>query len=306
MKALGDSRPGLRVRTGAGCRMAVDAEIKRSFFTQQLANMLEEEGIATPPYILDLLDKPIVRFTAEDKKLYESQVKDKQLLLLFARLLLKIYQASGESARHSWRGMCHLLKDSPIKVCVTYVIKQDEERKGPETRAAPARDARTAAPPRAPQEGAEAGAREASRKSYYTKKLERKLDERGIKVPASIVALLDKPFGEFSAEDQRLYEAEFKGRQLTILFSDLLDELYEETGRCESGWSAMCRFLKDTPMKLIATYVVQEEERLARVARESTPLEPPPGAQPVREKYEVKPYRPAPAPEKETRRRRRF
>lgn len=281
--------------------MAVDAETRRSFFTQQLAGRLEQEGIATPSFILDLLDKPFASFTEEDKRLYETQVKEKELLLLFAKLLQKIYEASGESAKHSWKGMCHLLKDSPIKVCVSYVINQEEQR---EVRAAPAREARPATTRGAP-EGEEAGPSggSAANKSFFTKKLERKLDERGIMVPASIIALLDKPFDDFTVEEQRLYEGEFKGRQLTILFSDLLDELYEETGRVASGWNAMCRYLKDTPMKLIATYVVQEEGRLEEVAK-AVPEEPA-GQQPAREKFDVKRYQPARAEQKEPQSRRR-
>jgi hypothetical protein len=278
------------------CRVAVDAEVKRSIFTQQLAKVLEQEGIATPSYVLDLLDKPFASFSDADKELYETQIKQKELLVLFARLLLKIYEAAGESTKHSWKGMCHLLKDSPIKVCVSYVINQEEEeeiRAEQEVETAPAPGARFAAP----QAETGTGPTDASRKSYFTKKLERKLDERGIKVPASIIALLDKPFDEFTAEEMRVYEAEFKGRQLTILFSDLLDELYEETGRVSSGWNAMCRYLKETPMKLIATYVVQEEERL-EVVGEVVPDEE--AGQPAREKLNVKRYQAPAGEQKET------
>jgi hypothetical protein len=270
--------------------MAVDAEAKHSFFTRQLAGRLEQQGIATPSYVLDLLDRPFASFSDEDKSLYETQVKEKELLILFAKQLQNIYESSGESARHSWKGMCHLLKDSPIKVCVSYVINREEEQEMEAERevgATPAREARPAAT-RVAAEGKTARAGpDTSRKSYFTKKLERKLDERAIKVPAAIIALLDKPFDDFSADEQNLYETEFKGRQLTILFSDLLDELYEETGRVASGWNALCRYLKETPMKLIATYVVQEEERLEEVAK-ATPQET--AAQPVREKLNVKRY----------------
>jgi len=282
--------------------MAVDAGTKRSFFTQQLEKKLEQEGISTPSFVLDLLDKPFSTFSDEDKELYEKQVKEKELLVLFARLLKNIYDASGDSTKHSWKGMCHLLKDSPIKVCVSFVLNQEEQEEATakeprsaaasEVRGAGAREGRTAAPRKMPAEEDEgqAGA-DASRKSFFTKKLERKLDEREIKVPASIIALLDKPFDDFTSEEQRLYELEFKGRQLTILFSDLLDELYDETGRVSSGWNAMCRYLKDTPMKLIATYVVQEEERREEV--EKVEVSGPAGPEPVREKYNVKRYQPS-------------
>lgn len=289
--------------------MAVDAGTKRSFFTRQLEKKLEQEGIATPPFILDLLDKPFSSFSDEDKLLYEKQVKEKELLVLFAKLLRNIYESSGDSTKHSWKGMCHLLKDSPIKVCVSFVLNQEEQGKdeaggdtmgaaASEVRGAGARGARPARPRVVPgEEQAGPAESDASRKSYFTKKLQRKLHEREIKVPASIIALLDKPFGDFTAEERSLYESEFKGRQLTILFSDILDELYDETGRVASGWNAMCRYLKDTPMKLIATYVVQEEERLEEVAKEGE--KGPAGAEPAREKHNVKRYQPAPAEKKE-------
>lgn len=290
--------------------MAVDAGTKRSFFTQQLEKKLEQEGISTPSFVLDLLDKPFSTFNDEDKQLYEKQVKEKELLVLFAKLLKSIYDASGDGTKHSWKGMCHLLKDSPIKVCVSFVLNQEEEEESAGAgephraaaseirgagarvaRGAEAREERPAAPQRMPaEEETDQEGTDASRKSFFTKKLERKLKEREIKVPATIIALLDKPFDDFTPEEQRMYELEFKGRQLTILFSDILDELYDETGRVSSGWNAMCRYLKDTPMKLIATYVVQEEERREEVAKvvESAPA----GPEPVREKYNVKRYQP--------------
>lgn len=298
------------------CRMAVDAGTKRSFFTQQLEKRLEQEGITTPSFVLDLLDKPFSSFSDKDRQLYEKQVKEKELLVLFARLLKNIYDASGDSTKHSWKGMCHLLKDSPIKVCVSFVLNQEEEQEIAGDRAAPesarsevrgagAREARPAAPRGAAAEddpGLADG--DATRKSYFTKKLERKLHEREIKVPASIIALLDKPFDDFTTEEQSLYESEFKGRQLTILFSDILDELYDETGRVSSGWNALCRYLKDTPMKLIATYVVQEEERLEEVAEIEE--KGPAGPETVREKYNVKRYQPAKEEEKDKERHSRF
>ena len=296
--------------------MAVDAGTKRSFFTQQLEKKLGQEGIKTPPFVLDILDKPFSTFSDEDKQLYEKQVKEKELLVLFAKLLKSIYDASGDSTKHSWKGMCHLLKDSPIKVCVSFVLNQEEEQEVAGGRAAPgaarsevrgagAREARPAPPRGAPADDDSSRADDdATRKSYFTKKLERKLHEREIKVPASIIALLDKPFDDFTAEEQGLYESEFKGRQLTILFSDILDELYDETGRVSSGWNAMCRYLKDTPMKLIATYVVQEEERLEEVAKIDE--KGPAGPEPAREKYNVKRYQPAKEETKDKERHSRF
>ncbi len=286
--------------------MTVEAEAGRSFFTLQLARMLEGEGVKVPGYLLDLLDKPFSSFTPEDRAIYEGQIKAKGLLQLFARLLQSAYEASADSARHSWRGMYHLLKDSPIKVCAAFVLKEEEGGGGERGAYAtlPGTSAGMTAP-RMPAPGDGAPAVEISRKSYFTKKLERKLEGRGVKVPAAIISLLDKPFDDFTPQERELYEREFKGRQLIILFSELLDELYEETGKCESGWSAMCRFLKDTPIKLMATYVLKEEERLegAEVASSE-----PPASAPPREKLFVRPYKPATEASRgeEARRRRLF
>ncbi len=284
--------------------MVVEGQTGRSFFTTQLARMLEGEGVKVPSYLMDLLDKPFSSFTSDDRALYEGQIKAKGLLQLFAKLLRKAYEASPESSRHSWRGMCHLLKDSPIKVCAAFVLSAEEGVAAQGNAAASA--IQRGAPPRAPGTAAArevTPAADASRKSFFTKKLERKLEGRGVKVPAAIISLLDKPFQDFTPEDRELYEAEFKARQLIILFSDLLDELYEETGKCESGWSAMCRFLKDTPMKLIATYVLKEEERLEEAEEEAAP-QLAAGAQP-REKYNVRPYQPSPNKDRAAAERRR-
>ena len=277
--------------------MAVEAETRRSYFAIQLARMLEGEGIELPPYLLDLLDKPFSSFAAEDRALYEGRIKAKGLMPLFARLLRRAYEVSPESSRHSWRGMYHLLKDSPIKVCAAFVIQEEGEGSmatgagaGTSGGVPPSKSPKGA--PSWPSREEPAPASDASRKSFFTKKLERKLEGRGIKVPAAILSLLDKPFDQFTPEDRDFYEAEFKGRQLLILFSDLLAELYEETGKCESGWSAMCRFLKDTPIKLMATYVLKEDERLEEAAEEAPP-EPEAGSRP-REKYNVRRYQPEP------------
>ncbi len=264
------------------------ARPSRTIFTHSLAGRLQREGIEVPDQILDLLDKPFASFTEEDKRLYEEKVKGKELLLLFSRLLSQIYGQQPEASKHSWRSMGFLLKDCPIKVCVAYVLKQAEEGPEKEVGMVAQEWSRPAAGSDVPLEVAGVEG-DAPRKSYFTKKLERKLEERGVRVPASIIALLDKTYDKFTPEDRRLYEQEFEGRQLKILFSDLLDELFEETGRVASGWTAMCRFLKDTPMKDIALYVIAEEERLEAVSQ------PPPlgGEQevPVREKFYVKPYR---------------
>ncbi len=273
--------------TGYGA--SATARPSRSIFTQSLAERLQREGIEVPDRILDLLDTPFASFTEEDKHLYEEQVKGKELMFLFSRLLSQIYESQPEASKHSWRSMGFLLKDCPVKVCVTYVLRQAEEGQEKEVGMMAREWSHPTDGSGVPLEVAGVEG-DAPRKSYFTKKLEHKLEERGIKVPASIIALLDKPYDKFTPEDRRIYEQEFEGRQLKILFSDLLDELFEETGRVVSGWTAMCRFLKDTPMKDIALYVIAEEERLEAVSQQPSPLE---GERdgPVREKFYVKPYR---------------
>lgn len=259
-----------------------------SFFTKQLVQRLEADGASMPDSVIALLDKPFGQFCEEEEKLYESQFKSNHLETAFSRLLKTIYDEAADSARHSWKAMFHILKDTPIKRCLAFLSDGQEGGDGagkPEVR--PPRQ-ETEAPAPVGDGGVQGSG--SVRKSFFTKKMEYMLEDRQVKMPASIIRLLDLPFEEFTPEDTELYEREFKGRHLTLIFGDLLQELYERMGHNRYGWESACRYLKDTPMKVCAMYILKEEERLEKVE------EPPDyseldGVKTVREKYNVKPYR---------------
>jgi hypothetical protein len=107
--------------------------------------------------------------------------------------------------------------------------------------------------------------------------------------PPAIIRLLDTPFDDFTEEQKFLYKNDFKGRHLSVLLGDMLQELYEKMGKSKHGWEGACRYLKDTPMKVCALYVMQEEERLEQVPDSPVEAEVVEAGS-ARKKYNVKPY----------------
>jgi hypothetical protein len=122
-------------------------------------------------------------------------------------------------------------------------------------------------------------------KSFFTKKLEYKLEQKGIEIPHSFMALMDKPFDHFSEEDRLIYESQF--RALAYVFAELLCEVYQSMGGNRQGWEDMAERLEDTPAKIIAKLVISEEERLQEMDEEEAIDVPPTNA---RKKYQVKKY----------------
>jgi len=185
-----------------------------------------------------------------------------------------------------------MVKDTPIKRCVSFLAEEEEEKGEEEEKAGKAADepavGRGATPQDEPQQQQEGG----PRKSFFTKKLEYMFENKGVDFPPAITRLLDTPFDDFTEEQKALYKNDFKGRHLSVLLGDMLQELYEKMGKSKYGWDSACRYLKDTPMKVCALYVMQEEERLEQMPespQEAEVVE----AGPARKKYNVKPYHPA-------------
>jgi hypothetical protein len=86
-------------------------------------------------------------------------------------------------------------------------------------------------------------ARKARPRSFFTRKLESKLEEKEDRIPQTFLSLLDLPFDDFTPEDHELYE-----KQLKPLFRDLsavLLEIFDQIGRPEEGWEA--RAMPRTP-----------------------------------------------------------
>jgi hypothetical protein len=133
-------------------------------------------------------------------------------------------------------------------------------------------------------------------RSYFIKKLEQHLKERGVKVPYAVFSVFDTPFNEFSPEYEKIYEEKIKDQALFQIFSDMLVEIYQDIGANKAGWEAAANFLQDTPMKICALYTLDKIEELecmpqmtyASVEEQPADLH----ISPPRQKLYVKPYTP--------------
>ncbi len=95
-------------------------------------------------------------------------------------------------------------------------------------------------------------------RSYFTKKLERKLQENEVEIPQSLFILMDTPFEDFSETEREVYENKF--RALTHVFVDALRDIYISMGSHYQGWEEMSERLQPTPMKILANLVLAEED----------------------------------------------
>ncbi len=126
-------------------------------------------------------------------------------------------------------------------------------------------------------------------RSYFTKKLERKLEEKGLDAPQHLLNLMDVPFEEFTPEDRELYETEFK--PLAFVFADHLTEVYRSMGSPRQGWEEMLERLKDSPAKVVAKLVIHVEEKIQTVEEPTELEEEPPLAPTGKSKINVRTYR---------------
>ncbi len=105
------------------------------------------------------------------------------------------------------------------------------------------------------------GARQAvPLKSFFTKRLEAKIAERGMDLPYSFIALMDVPLEDFTPEQGAFYESEFK--LYTYFFIEIIIDLYEALGAHREGWEEMLNRLPDTPIKELVSLSLQEKARL--------------------------------------------
>ena len=104
-------------------------------------------------------------------------------------------------------------------------------------------------------------------RSYFTKKLERKLQENEVEIPQSLFILMDTPFEDFSETEREVYENRF--RALTHVFVDALRDIYVSMGSHYQGWEEMSERLQPTPMKILANLVLAEEDSLQVIADEA-------------------------------------
>jgi len=127
-------------------------------------------------------------------------------------------------------------------------------------------------------------------RSYFTKKLERKFQEKEMNIPQYLINLMDVPFDEFTGEDKELYETHLK--PLAYVFAEQLTEVYESMGRPRDGWEEMLDRIDPTPVKVWATLVLYQQEEVQQLEDDLdlTVEEPPPTSAPT-EKIKVRPYK---------------
>jgi hypothetical protein len=138
------------------------------------------------------------------------------------------------------------------------------------------------------QEASQAPARKVVR-SFFTKKLERKFEEKELQIPQKLINLLDVPFEEFTPRDRELYESNLK--PLAFVFAEHLMEVYEVMGRPRRGWEEMLDRLKDSPIKVMASLVLHEDEKVQSMEDFPVEEEEVPEASSGKTKINVRPYR---------------
>jgi len=105
-------------------------------------------------------------------------------------------------------------------------------------------------------------------RSFFVKKLEQHLAEKGIKIPEIIFDLFDTPFNKFTPQYARVYEEKVKGQALFHIFSDMLIEIYEKLQADRVGWEAAANYLLDTPMKICALHALARIQQLEEMTVE--------------------------------------
>lgn len=96
----------------------------------------------------------------------------------------------------------------------------------------------------------EEGARKVRPRSFFTRKIEGKLREKGLEAPQQILSFLDQPFDTFGEAEKRFYEEKVK--PLFDQFSSLLLEVFDQIGRPEEGWEESTKLMADCPAKVVA------------------------------------------------------
>ena len=98
--------------------------------------------------------------------------------------------------------------------------------------------------------------RKARPRSFFTRKLEGKLDEKEERMPQTFLSLLDLPFDDFTPEEHETYEKQLKPLFHTL--SAVLLEIFDQMGRPEEGWEESTKLLPDCPVKVVAMLALYE------------------------------------------------
>lgn len=134
-------------------------------------------------------------------------------------------------------------------------------------------------------------------RSFFVKKLERHMADKGIKIPRKVFTVMDTPFSEFNPTYREFYENRIKGQALFHVFSDMLIKIYEDLNAEKAGWEDAVEYLEDSPMKLCAIYALRRideleqmrEDNYVDMVEEFNYLSAEETA-PVKRKFNVKPY----------------
>ncbi len=133
-------------------------------------------------------------------------------------------------------------------------------------------------------------------KSFFTRRLEVKVQERGMDLPHGFIAIMDVPFDSFTEEQEAFYQLEFK--PYTYFFIEIIIDLYEALGAHREGWEDMLGRLPDSPIKELVQLALHEKARLEGFdegVEEEPAFDPLEFSKPVTlsaEKKVVKTYRP--------------
>jgi hypothetical protein len=125
-------------------------------------------------------------------------------------------------------------------------------------------------------------------RSFFVKKLERKFEEKELEVPQQLLSLMDVPFEDFSPQDKELYETKIK--PLAFVFVEHLMEVYEVMGRPRRGWEEMLERVDPSPIKVLASLVIHEDEKAQLMEEEPDPAEVVPIVSAAAEKISVRVY----------------
>ncbi|MEW6555713.1 MAG: hypothetical protein AB1384_15705 [Actinomycetota bacterium] len=134
----------------------------------------------------------------------------------------------------------------------------------------------------------QAPARKRIFRSFFVKKLERKFEEKELEVPQQLLSLMDVPFEDFTPEDKELYETKIK--PLAFVFVEHLMEVYEVMGRPRRGWEEMLERVDPSPIKVLASLVIHEDEKTQLLEEEPDPAEVAPMVSAPAEKISVRVY----------------
>ncbi len=140
-------------------------------------------------------------------------------------------------------------------------------------------------------------ARKARPRSFFTRKIESKLEEKESDIPLTYLSLLDTPFDDFSPEQQEFYENKIK--PTFQFFSEILLEVFDELGCPEEGWEESTKLMPDCPAKVVAMLALYEFRQASAPADDPLNLmddyAPPQAQQPSRPSRPGPPWKGSPS-----------